>query len=150
MQAPPRRPRCRRSPQFAALKNDAEMLPESLQTPTITVEELGAPGKPSSSTPPPSWQAPQRAPVQTHVDRGRVMPDPVVTTEPVRPTGIFVQAGSFTVYGNAERLSERLSRIAPAHIEPVTVKGRQFYRVRLGPLAVIAAGEGTARVIGNR
>lgn len=48
--------------------------------------------------------------------------------------GIFVQVASFSVYDNAARLSDRLSTIAPAQIEPANVQGRQFYRVKLGPL----------------
>lgn len=152
---------------------DTSALPESLQTPTITVEELSAPGKAKYQAQAPAWEAPAPAkpapkkiggytdPLTGHLDqKGRFMPDPVVSKEPVSPTGIFVQAGSFAVYENAERLSVKLSGIAPAKIEPVTVKGRQLYRVKLGPIAsvgeadavlekVIRAGNDTARVIRN-
>lgn len=131
-------------------KGTTEDLPESLLTPTITVEELNAPA-PSALTPPPSK-------VAGHMNEGRFMPDPVVATAPIRPTGIYVQAGSFAVYENAARLTKRLSPIAEANIEPIMVKGRKLYRVKLGPVAsveeadrvlnrVIDAGEKTARVV---
>lgn len=167
---------------MAQLQNDAEALPESLQTPTITVEELSAPGKSRYQPPAPVWNGepsveqrpvpqPRSVPSGTkiggysapltgsHTDRaGHELPDPVVSSVPVSPTGIFVQAGSFAVYENAERLSVKLSKIASTKIEPVTVKGRQLYRVKLGPIAtveqadavlekVIRAGNDTAKVV---
>jgi rare lipoprotein A len=150
----------------AVLRNDAEALPESLRTPTITVEELTAPGvRPSRS-----WneeqqpQQPQRqqpasrgeredfvrtlgledsktaasAPMASgHMKDGRFMPDAVVTREEVRPTGIFVQAGSFSVQENAVRLGDRLKSLGDVQVTPVTVSGRQFWRVRVGPIATV-------------
>ena len=146
------------------------MTPESLRTPTITVEALKESGIPSGSLPPPvqetalppiassssSPSTPQMA--EGHMQRGHFMPDPVVSTGPVRQTGIFVQAGSFAVYSNAERLTKKLVTIAPTIIEPVTVGTQKLYRVKLGPIAsveeadgvlekVIRAGMGTAKVV---
>ncbi|HEX2753061.1 MAG TPA: septal ring lytic transglycosylase RlpA family protein, partial [Alphaproteobacteria bacterium] len=162
--------------QVASLKNDAEFLPESLQTPTITVEELSAPGAKTSNSwgtarqaaqpqPPPKAVKAQAAPTKTDRDSfvqnlglenrtasetmasgtikdGRFMPDPVVTREPVNPTGIFVQAGSFTVRDNAERLSQKLSRLGPVLVDPVMVSGRQFWRVRVGPIDTVETADG--------
>jgi rare lipoprotein A len=112
-------------------------LPESLRTPTITVEELSASGARVSYTPPPQQQ-PMAA---GQVESGRFMPAAVVTRAPVHQTRIFVQAGSFAVYDNAERLSQRLSGIAPVVIEPVTVSARKLYRVKLGPLDSVTAAD---------
>lgn len=161
--------------QVASLRNDAEFLPESLQTPTITVEELSAPGAKVSSgwattrqaSQPQPEPKPVRAPVApTKADRdgfvknlgldnrtaseplasgslkdGRFMPDPVVTREPVNPTGIFVQAGSFTVQENAERLSGKLAKLGPVLVDPVMVSGRQFWRVRVGPIDTVETAD---------
>ncbi len=146
----------------AALETANDALPESLQTPTITVEELSSAPKSSTWGRSGSTQSAPRAesPDMTggHLHAGRFMPEPVVTQEPVTPTGIFVQAGSFTVYQNAENIKRQFSSLAPVTIEPVTVKGRQFYRVKIGPIAtveradmildeVVRAGNGTAKVI---
>lgn len=170
-----RRSRVTRGPQFASLQSDIESLPESLQTPTITVEELSAPSgsgasyqepapmreEPSKAQPQPKKIAGYTDPLAGYLDqKGRFMPEPVVSSQPVSRTGIFVQAGSFAVYENAERLSVNLGNIAQTSIEPVTVKGRQLYRVKLGPIAsvaeadnvldqVIRAGNETAKVIRN-
>jgi len=154
--------------QVASLRNDAEFLPESLQTPTITVEELAAPGAKVSN----GWATPHQAsrpqpqPAPTKAERdgfvksldldnrtasepmasgtlqgGRFMPDPVVTREPVNPTGIFVQAGSFTVQENAERLSRKLSGLGPVLVDPVMVSGRRFWRVRVGPIDTVETAD---------
>ena len=153
----------------AALTNDADTMPESLRTPTITVEELSAGGSHVGNTTAPApvkTMAPPKMSEPTpngmaagHLNkRGRFMPDPVVSEAPVHPTGIFVQAGSFAIYDNAERLTKKLVNIAPTIIEPVTVNGRKLYRVKLGPIAtvseadsvlekVIRDGNGTARVV---
>lgn len=181
------------APTYVASRSTDSTLPESLQTPTITVEELDRPGR-QGSIAQPSWSQPAQAEAAPlpppayapappaagrariggyggdtsdtsafsgHVDdTGRFMPDAVVQTEPVVKTGLFVQAGSFGVYENAQRLSAQLSAIAPTVIENVAVQGKTMYRVKLGPLAtveeadrvlsrVVQAGNGTARVIRN-
>lgn len=152
----------------ATLRNDAEFLPESLQTPSITVEELTAPGarnakswrsdnaqprrqQPITKQPAPvvnndvietqSLSAPKTAGTEPmasgHLKDGRFMPDPVVTRESVAPTGIFVQAGSFSVQDNAVRLGEKLKSLGNVQVTPVTVSGRPFWRVRVGPIATV-------------
>lgn len=178
-----------RGDNYATLRNDAEFLPESLQTPTITVEELTAPGARSArgvtAAPAPQPQkaspAPKNATDETFMNNlkmeesktagtaplasgqlknGHFMPDPVVTQEAVRPTGIFVQAGSFSVQDNAERLGKKLESLGPVQVTPVAVSGKQFWRVRVGPIAtvdeadrvldaVIRAGADGARMMKN-
>ncbi len=162
----------------ATLRNDAEALPESLQTPSITVEELAAPGaqvsrgwgnadvrqaKPETVPPPKAATRAEREQFvqQLELDNnsasntrtatesmasgqlkdGRFMPDPVVTQQPVNPTGIFVQAGSFSVQDNAVRLGEKLRSLGSVQVDPVTVSGRQFWRVRVGPMASVAQAD---------
>lgn len=66
---------------------------------------------------------------------------PVVIQQPVQPTGIFVQAGAFSVYDNASRLRTRLSAIAPTEISTTSVNGVDLYRVRLGPLPSVDAAD---------
>lgn len=156
-------------------------LPESLQTPTITVEELAAPASVAPArqnySDAPAYVAPSR-PVNNsgstlrddemgempggmasgRIEQGRFMPAPVVEQEPVAPTGLFVQAGAFAVRANAEKLQRDLSGIAPVQVDPINVRGKTLYRVKLGPLAtvqkadevlerVIALGSTGARVV---
>jgi rare lipoprotein A len=62
-------------------------------------------------------------------------PDGEVTQVAVGDSEIFVQAGAFVSYDNASRLGRRLADLAPVRIDPARVADRQFYRVRLGPVA---------------
>lgn len=72
---------------------------------------------------------------------GRFYPDPVVAQVPVTKTTLYVQAGAFGQEANAERLSQKLSSIAPASVEPVSYAGRTLYKVRLGPLDSVRAAD---------
>ncbi len=56
----------------------------------------------------------------------------------VAPADIFVQAAAFTDHQNALKSQIRLSTIGTAMISHVLVNGRDFYRVRVGPLASVA------------
>jgi len=60
--------------------------------------------------------------------------DGKVRVVPTRPTTLFVQAGSFTQFQNADRLRSRLAAVGPAFIDHVLVDDRDFFRVRLGPI----------------
>lgn len=88
----------------------------------------------------------------------RELASPEVETVPVRSTGIYVQAGSFSRHDNALRLQARLSGVGHPQIQSASVRGQTVYRVRFGPLgsvdeadrvldSVIAAGQQDAKVI---
>jgi rare lipoprotein A len=70
------------------------------------------------------------------------LPAPVAV-EPVRDTGLYVQAGAFLQYDNADRLRLRLSRLGPAAISPVVRGEQRFFRVRIGPIATVAEADRT-------
>jgi len=57
--------------------------------------------------------------------------------------GIWLQVGAFSSRSNARRLAGRLRRahLAPVHMSQVTLHGRQFTRVRLGPLSNASAAD---------
>ena len=64
-----------------------------------------------------------------------------VTQQQVEDTSIFVQAGAFTQYANANQLRARLSPLGNARIERAMVNDREFFRVRLGPVPDVAAAD---------
>ncbi|MBL4720778.1 MAG: septal ring lytic transglycosylase RlpA family protein [Alphaproteobacteria bacterium] len=75
-----------------------------------------------------------------------------------KTSGIFVQAGAFARYENANRLRALLSSVGEAKIYQVKVSKQPFFRVRLGPAAtveeadailakVFASGYENARII---
>ncbi len=68
---------------------------------------------------------------------------PEVTLRAVRPTRLFVQAGAFSFHHNARRLGAKLSVIGPTEISSASVRGQQFFRVRIGPLDSLAMADAT-------
>ncbi|MBC7905839.1 MAG: septal ring lytic transglycosylase RlpA family protein [Rhodospirillaceae bacterium] len=145
------------------LKQDAEPQVAAAPRATMTAETLPAPGsreqaKPvlASARPATSSSAQRAAAFMEQTERELASQD--VETVPVKATGIFVQAGSFSRHDNAIRLQARLSGVGHPQIQPANIKGQTVYRVRFGPLAsvseadrllesVIATGQQDAKVI---
>jgi rare lipoprotein A len=84
--------------------------------------------------------------------------DRAVTTLPVQRTNIFIQVGAFAQHDNAAALRGQLTAFGPAKLSQVTLRGTEFYRVRVGPVAnvaeadrklasLIAAGHSSARIV---
>ncbi|MGB0683259.1 MAG: septal ring lytic transglycosylase RlpA family protein [Magnetovibrionaceae bacterium] len=62
---------------------------------------------------------------------------------------LWVQAGSFTQFDNANRARARLSGIGRVDIAQVLVDGRDYFRVRIGPVPTVEQADALlARVIG--
>ena len=85
-------------------------------------------------------------------------PEAAVAYGAVTPTRLFVQAGAFSVYENANRVRARLASLGQVVLSSVLVGGRDLFRVRIGPLesvdqadglleGVIRAGYPDARII---
>ncbi|PPR77627.1 MAG: RlpA-like protein [Alphaproteobacteria bacterium MarineAlpha3_Bin5] len=53
------------------------------------------------------------------------------------PTNIFIQAGAFGVFANANRVKAKLSPLGSVSIGQALVRGKDLYRVRLGPIATV-------------
>jgi rare lipoprotein A len=77
-----------------------------------------------------------------HVKQGKFLPDPVVRQLPVSPSNIYVQAGSFGNQNNAVRLASALQNYGESNVYPAMVNGKQFYRVRIGPMGDVDAADG--------
>jgi rare lipoprotein A len=109
-----------------------------------------------SPTPLPRATATNTGPPQVAVlDSGNLVQ---IDQTAVQPTSIFVQAGAFGVFENANKVKARLSTMENVFMDRVLVNGRDLYRVRVGPLAgvsqadqiletVVATGFPDARII---
>lgn len=64
-----------------------------------------------------------------------------VTQQPISPTSLFVQAGAFGVFDNANQVRARLSGFGNVQISQVLINGRDLYRVRLGPVPSVARAD---------
>lgn len=78
-------------------------------------------------------------PRQEVVVPGRDQPAPRDTTAPAGPppgTQYVLQAGSFTRFPDADRVKAQLALIGiNATVQPVTVDGIEYHRVRIGPIS---------------
>jgi len=61
----------------------------------------------------------------------------MVTVAPVSPTNVYIQAGAFANFENANRVRARLINIGPVKISPVLINDVDLFRVRVGPMASI-------------
>ena len=119
-------------------RDPANTLPEAAPTGQVAVETLDDPNPApaASGTTPPTPTMVQQAAAAIPTAQQPVQQQPVAAD-----TSLYVQAGAFSVYDNADRLRSQLSGIAPTVISPAMVEGTQFFRVRLGPLNDVAQAD---------
>jgi rare lipoprotein A len=136
---------------------------DRLPKPDVKTENLAPP--PGGASAPVVRPTPAPQPVATPPDEktaakrndNEVLSDNVTVT-PVKKTSLFVQAGAFTQFENANRVRAKLSPMGPVTVASVLVNGKDFYRVRVGPLqsvtdadrmleAVSRAGYPDARIV---
>jgi rare lipoprotein A len=99
---------------------------------------------PASGKPPPSGGAP----TATAAAKPVKPPPPVVTQASPGPTNMYIQAGAYSQFDNANRMKALLSPLGEANISPVFVNDQQLFRVRLGPIGdLISADRMLDRVI---
>ncbi len=131
---------------------------------TVQAETLPAPGSadkpkpvalPASGPPPKAETAPPPPPPAYDPPQ---LAKQQVTVVPVKATQLYIQAGAFALFDNANRLRARLSAIGPTTVTQVDAKGQTLFRVRIGPIAsvddadlllekVIAYGYPQARIV---
>ncbi len=80
--------------------------------------------------------------VPGHVNKGKFYPDPVVKQYAVKPSKLYVQAASFGNPAKAEQFASTLKNVGNAHVQPAIVNGRNYYRVRIGPLQNVPEADG--------
>jgi len=121
----------RGGPTIAA--NESPITVSRLPKAEVTSQELLPPPGATTAAPAPVETAPLAVP-----DRGEQLamtgsgPE-VVRVGPAVPTRIYVQAGAFSQFDNANRVRARLARFGRVNVSPVLVDGRDLFRVRVGP-----------------
>ncbi len=63
--------------------------------------------------------------------------EPEVTHQSVRPTSIYIQAGAFVQFDNANRLRAKLSPLGRVGVTSVNFGEQEMFRVRVGPVATV-------------
>ncbi|MBM3546570.1 MAG: septal ring lytic transglycosylase RlpA family protein [Alphaproteobacteria bacterium] len=123
---------------------------------SVAVQALPVPGSAAAPAPPPVAAQPTAPGVVLEVAKATaerqvaaLQPvQPVVTTVPVVPTEIYVQAGAFANVNNAVRVSAALQPVGRAIVAPRQIRDQLLYRVRFGPFSSVEEADRTlARVI---
>lgn len=128
------------SRQVAALaqgKGGGNTIPDAAPTEQVAVETLSGQQNNATANPsPPVAQTQVAAPAPAPVS---VVPagNQPVELQVVSKSDLFIQAGAFSVYDNANRLRAQIASLGPSLISPAFVNGQQYFRVRIGPLASV-------------
>ncbi len=130
------------SPRSAAPLPVAPVTTETLQTPAgvrVARNDSALPGV----------KAPQPVPEPPANFQPPPLPEKI-TTLPVRPTAIYIQAGAFSRADNANRLKDRLATLGNVRVMGGKANGSALYRVRIGPVgSVDEADRLLDRVVGS-
>ncbi len=106
--------------------------------PGVASETLAPPTGAKSRTPTPKY-----TPRKTVVASREIVTDTgasqmgVVSSEPVTPTQMYVQAGAFTRFDYANRTAARLRELGNVKVTSYKAKGKEYFRVRAGPIPAI-------------
>ncbi|WP_165602593.1 septal ring lytic transglycosylase RlpA family protein [Candidatus Terasakiella magnetica] len=113
-----------------------------MQKPMVSAQNLSAPNG--------AQAAPQAAPTQTAMapqqqsswsNPQAPKQDTSIKTYAVAPTRMYIQAGAFSRFENANRVKAKLSGVGDVEVSQVLVNGRDFFRVRVGPLQNVNAAD---------
>lgn len=110
--------------------------PQAAPAGTVTAQALPPAGG-GTAAPAPVQPAP--APKASVIGNVQVpKPTGQVSVVPVKPSNIFIQAGSFLRQQNAQQLQMKLTNLGhPTRITQFTLNQQRFYRVQLGPIGSV-------------
>ncbi len=120
---------------------------DRLPKPKVSTQALPPPGDESESTdiaeaPPAALPSPAAiAEPNEELSMNLEPADAKITVEAVKETQIFVQAGAFSLFENANRVRARLTPIGPVKLTSVLINGKDLYRVRVGPLKSVGEAD---------
>ena len=115
---------------------------DRLPKPAVTTQDLPPPGGepvPVASAKPVDGEEQAREPAPGFTANAQ---PGVVTETPVVSSLLFVQAGAYAQFTNANRARAFLSSLGPVKVTSVLIEGRDLFRVRLGPLSTVAEADG--------
>jgi rare lipoprotein A len=141
---------------------DSPITVAKLPKPSVTAQTLAPPPGGAASPAPqntPSVLRPTAPVFQPRVASPNWRPTPEsVRQSQAKPTKMYIQAGAYGKFENANRVRALLSGFGPVKIMPVLVNGIDYFRVRVGPVStleeadsylddVIRAGYGDAKIV---
>ncbi len=118
--------------------------------PSVASNTLPPPSGTRNATPAPQYTS-RKAVVASRatVTDLPIAPDGVVSVTPISKTKMFVQAGSFTRYDNANRVATRLYGFKDVKITSYRANGREYFRVRAGPIKTVGEADNVLNYVIN-
>ena len=114
-------------------------LPKAGVDKDILLPPKGASGNPAQTIPRNSKNLViRRSKVGERARVSSVQPNGEITTVAVTPSNIFVQVGAFTQFQNAHQAAARLSVLNNVSVTSAIVNGKEFFRVRAGPIDTLS------------
>lgn len=112
----------------------------------ITVDKLPKAQVSAAALPPPGSSEtvqlpaiqPESQDIQTASLPANRATEASVDLVPVGESNMYVQAGAFGVYQNADAARAQLAPLGSVHMTQALVNGADYYRIRLGPFASVA------------
>jgi rare lipoprotein A len=116
--------------------------PRITPAPSATVTRAPLDGAPGAKVPQRrTVDAP--APAQPPETAVAALEAPVVSRVPVERTSMYIQAGAFAEFENANRLRARLSALGRSEVSQVQLGNQVLFRVRLGPIDHLPTADAT-------
>lgn len=121
--------------------------PPPTAAPTVSVSGSALPPPPGTAAAPPPSEAFQVTPVattQAPAPRSSALPDSdsgITQQVPVSSPTVFVQAGAFSQFVNAQRAQILLSDVGDVHVEQVLTSTVPLFRIRVGPAKTVEAAD---------
>ncbi|MCT4575496.1 MAG: septal ring lytic transglycosylase RlpA family protein [Alphaproteobacteria bacterium] len=80
--------------------------------------------------------------VENDMDKYIYKSEPVLVNK-----NIYVQAGSFSIYENAEKMKLALEQLGNVKLEEIVINGSTYHRVQIGPMASIEEADSMLNVL---
>jgi peptidoglycan lytic transglycosylase len=152
-----------------AMRNNGQIMTAAASAPPVTPPMAGSV---SSAPVPPAALRPASLPAAAPGSGAEFAAAPIsaaqmprslpnTTIGPGGPSGrLYIQAGAFSVRGNAQRVRSQIARLGSVVVTTTSVNGIEMYRVRLGPVEnadeadrllarVVDSGYRGARIVGD-
>jgi rare lipoprotein A len=118
---------------------------------SVQAQSLPPPGGKGASSPPPPQSPKSASPAsparQVQVASAGDLKSQSVGLEAVRPTSLYIQAGAYARYDNANRVRAGLAPIGEVKVNSVIVGSQEMFRVRIGPLASVEEADRTLDMV---
>ncbi|MFT5540394.1 MAG: rare lipoprotein A, partial [Alphaproteobacteria bacterium] len=112
-----------------------------VERPPVTAAPRGAVTQSLLNAPAPKPAPKTNAPKDTDRQAALQSTSNEVIQVPVEKTRMYIQAGAFSDFDNANRLRARLAVLGPTRVSQLQIGNQTYFRVRIGPVRSLKAAD---------